>query len=204
MVKPELPITVSHMTSHPWQPADSGCSALRLSTMSLRDATDQLNMSSWTASAVRRRYPAEAQLFSTAATILETNTSVPTGWSLLRLLQQRGNVVITSDRVFIRSGFVSVLNLVWICVVTFSVNKVFNGAGLPHVLLSVVGAIFIFQRRPYLRNIPFTEIHSVQFGAVQGVAARCDIMSIDVGTHAIQLVTSQVIPDNVRLMLQQF
>ncbi len=171
--------------------------------MSLRDATDQLNLSSRTASAVRSRYPGEALLFSTAATILETNTATPTGWSLFRLLQRRGNVAITSDRVFIQSSFVSVLNLIWIGVITFGVYKTLSGAEFPHIVLSIVGAIFIFQRRPYLRDIPFTEIHSVQFGAVQGIAARCDILSIDVGTHAIQLVTSQAVPENVRLMLQK-
>lgn len=177
--------------------------AVSPSTMNLRDITDQLNLSSQTASAVRRRYPAESLLFSTAATILETNTVTPTGWTLLRVLQRRGNVAITSDRVYIQSSFASLFTLLWIVAIAFGVYKVLTGGELLHILLSIVGALFIFQRRPYLRNIPFTEIHSVQFGAVQGMATRCDILSIDVGTHAIQLVTSQTVPDNVRLILQQ-
>jgi hypothetical protein len=171
--------------------------------MSVRDTADQLNLSSRAASAVRSRYPDESLLFSSAVTILETPTATPTGWSLRRLLQRRGNVVITSERIFIQSSLVSPLTLIWLVAIAFGAYKVINGGAIPHIVLPIVGAFFIFQRRPYLRDIQVTKIQGVQFGAVQGMAARCDILSIDFGSHAIQLVTSQTVPDTVRVTLQQ-
>lgn len=44
---------------------------------------------------MKSKYPEEEIVFASAATILETNKTVPVGWSLQRIFQHRGAVIIT-------------------------------------------------------------------------------------------------------------
>ncbi|HLT45652.1 MAG TPA: hypothetical protein VK002_00360, partial [Rubricoccaceae bacterium] len=64
----------------------------------MRDAADSLNASSHAGRIVERRYPDEEIKFCTAATILDAPDEQPIGWSLRRLFQRRGNVVLTDRR----------------------------------------------------------------------------------------------------------
>ncbi|SFH54287.1 hypothetical protein SAMN05421753_10190 [Planctomicrobium piriforme] len=171
--------------------------------MSLRDTTDAFNHSSGTARAVHLSYPSEPLLFSSAATILETNRVTPTGWSLRRIFQRRGNVAITANRLFVESNLFSPLTLIWLVAGGFGIYKLFNGGESFNVILPIVGALFIFQRRPYHRDISFEQIRSIQFGSVRGVANRCDLMTVELQSHALQLVTAQPVPTDVRNLLSK-
>lgn len=164
----------------------------------LRTKADQLNLASRTRSVVERLYPDETVLFSTAATILETRHESPTGWSLHRFFQRRGNVAITDARIFMQSSFLSLLTVIWIAVIGYCVYHYFQNANVFSAVMAIVAAIFIAQRRPYSRDLPFGSIQRVHFGSVRGMAARCDIISIVVDGRAIQLVTAQLVPDKIR------
>ena len=164
----------------------------------LRRITDRLNVTSRTRSAVERRYPDEAVLFSTAVTVLETCRESPTGWSPRRILQRRGNVAITNARIFIQSNFISMLTAIWAAAIVYCLYQFSQTDNPIFVGVAIAAAIFIFQRRPYLRDLPTEAIQHVHFGAVRGLAARCDIVSIVVEGGAIQLVTAQRIPEEIR------
>ena len=169
----------------------------------LRTKADQLNLASRTRSLVEHRYRDEKVRFATAVTILETPVATPTGWSLRRFLQRRGNVVITDARIFVQSSFLSLLTVIWLAVIGYGIYRYSRDGHIASVMLAVVGAIFIFQRRPYSRDVPFNQIQRVEFGSVQGIAARCDIMSIMLDRRAIQLVTAQRVPDSIRERLRE-
>jgi len=170
--------------------------------MMLRTKADQLNLASRTRSVVEHRYPDEEVLFATAVTILETPLASPTGWSLPRFFQRRGNVVITNARIFVQSSFLSLLTVIWLAVIGYCVYGFSRNGHIVTAILAIVAAVFIFQRRPYSRDVPFSRIHRVEFGSVQGIAARCDVMSIVHDGRAIQLVAAQLVPDSIRERLQ--
>ncbi len=163
-----------------------------------RTTADQLNLASRTRSLVEHRYRDEEVRFATAVTILETPAATPTGWSLRRFLQRRGNVVITDARIFVQSNFVSLFTVIWLAVIGYVIYGYSRDGHMASILVALVSAMFIFQRRPYSRDIPLNQIHRVEFGSVQGIAARCDIMSIMLDGRAIQLVTAQRVPDCIR------
>lgn len=159
---------------------------------------NQMNLLSRTRSVVQQRYPDETILFSTAVTILETPNNSPTGWSLRRFLQRRGNMVVTDARVFVQSSFFSLLTIVWLAVIASTVYEFVQNGHSFNTVVAIVALIFIIQRRPYTRDLPFNAIRDVEFGSVRGMTARCDIMSIVLDGRAIQLVTAKNVPGDTR------
>ena len=157
-----------------------------------------MNLAFQTQLAVKRQYPDEIVLFSTIATILETRHESPIGWSLRRFFQRRGDVVITNSRIFIQSGFLSLITVIWICVIGYGLYLYIQNANVFGIVMAVLAAIFIIQRRPYSCDLPFNSIRRVHFGAVRGLVGRFNLMSIVIGGRAIQLVTAHHVPDHIR------
>ncbi|GEM_PF-2736963 len=60
----------------------------------LRALTDTLYNKNAAINWLKKKYPEEDIVFASAATILETNKATPTGWSLRRLFQRRGVLII--------------------------------------------------------------------------------------------------------------
>lgn len=166
--------------------------------MMFRTLTDQLNFASRTRSLVEHRYPGEAVLFSSAATILETPRESPTGWSLRRVFQRRGNIVITEARIFVQSSFLSLFTAMWLVAIGYSVHQYLQSGHDFHMVLTIVAATFIVQRRPYSRDLPFRSIDRIHFGSVRGMTGLCDIMSVVVRGRAIQLCVGQFVPGAIR------
>lgn len=167
----------------------------------MRDATDDLNASSHAGQIVARRFPGEAIKLCTAATILEAPDEQPIGWSIRRLLQRRGNVVLTDRRAFIQSSFRSPLTLFWAGVSAWAIYGLATGdrSRLPFLALA---AGLLFQRRPYTRDLPYSELRAVRFGSVRGVAGRFDILVFVARYGAIHLVTARAVTDELRLALE--
>ncbi len=167
----------------------------------MRDAADNLNAASQAGQIVARLFPDEAIKLCTAATILEAPDEQPIGWSLRRLLQRRGNVVLTDRRAFIQSSFRSPLTLLWAGVLAWAVYGLATGdrSRLPFLALA---AVLLFQRRPYTRNLLYSELRLVRFGSVRGVTGRGDILVFGAPSGAIHLVTAQVVPDELRRALE--
>ena len=179
-------------------------SAYNVSTHMLRDATDHLNASSQATANVAERYADEEQVFATAATILESSDDSPIGWSLERCLQRRGNIVITSNRVVIASSFISLLTAVWVFVLGYGIYASVRNPGVVNAMLPILAAAFLFQRRPYFRDIPLSELRRVKFGSVRGMATRHDIIMLALTDRVVHLVPSQFVPDTVREHLLVF
>lgn len=165
-----------------------------------RNLADILNLASRAASSVHRRYPDETILFASAATILETPTSLPTGWSLRRILQRRGNVVITDGRIVLRDSLLSLATVIFL---SLGAYPVYRGIQVDRTLLifAFVCAILVFQRRPYSLDVPFDNLNGVKFGSVQGITASGDILILDLGNKTIQVVPAQIVPEAVRNQL---
>ncbi|MEN6337216.1 MAG: hypothetical protein ABFE01_23410 [Phycisphaerales bacterium] len=169
--------------------------------MIFREETDQLNSVSRTRSVVERQYPDEAVLFASAATILETSRESPTGWSLRRVFQRRGSVVISDSRVFVQSSFLSVLTIMWAGVAVYGAFEYFRSGHIFPLILAIVAAAFIFQHRPYSRDVPFNSVDRVHFGVTHGLTGSCDIVSMVVHGRTIQVVTGHSIPGELRQRL---
>lgn len=107
----------------------------------LRDTTDQLNSTNGASRAVSERYSEEPILFATAATILESTSSNPIGWSIRRFLQRRGTMVITSRRVVAAASFWSPLTALWAFVFCYCVYDALRNPDLVNTVLSVVASV---------------------------------------------------------------
>ena len=167
----------------------------------MRDAADNLNASGHAGQTVARRFPGEAIELCTAATILEAPDEQPIGWSLRRLLQRRGNVVLTDRRAFIQSSFRSPLTLLWAGVSAWAIYGLATGDPSRWPFLVLAG-VLLFQRRPYTRSILYSELRFIRFGSVQGVTGRGDIVVLGAPTGAIHIVTAQAVPAELRSQLE--
>jgi hypothetical protein len=167
----------------------------------MRDAADNLNASGHAGQIVARRFPDETIKLCTAATILEAPDEQPIGWSLRRLLQRRGTVVLTDRRAFIQSSFRSPLTLLWAGVLAWAVYGLATSdrSRLPFLALA---AGLLFQRRPYTRNLLYSELRAVRLGSVVGVAGRFDILVLGARSGAIHLVTARAVPDELRRAIE--
>lgn len=167
----------------------------------LRDTADHLNAASLARSNVAERHADEDVVFATAATILESLSASPVGWSLQRLFQRRGTVVFTNSRVVVSSSFVSLLTVAWVLVLAYGLYAVVGNPTAINAVVPVVAAAFLFQRRPYFRDIPFQEVQSVNLGCVRGIASNHDVIALILNDRVLHLVPSQIIPDGVREQL---
>jgi hypothetical protein len=159
-----------------------------------------LNTSWRTRRLVERRYPGEDVLVATAATILETSGSTPTGWTLRRIGQRRGSVVVTNKRVFVQSSFVSAITVLWLALIFLFGVRYWHDGRTVNLVIAFLPIVFLFQRRPYARDLSFDEIRRVEFASVQSMAV-CDLFSVALDSGAVQLVTAQRLPNAVRDVL---
>ena len=166
-----------------------------------RRIADLLNSAGRTLGVVRRRFPEEPILLATAATILETSEDRPTGWSFKRFLQHRGNVVFTEKRVFLQSSFVSWYTLLYVVLIGYFVRDFARSGDTFGAFIVVIAILFLLQRRPYSRDIPYRDIASVKLGKVQGMLGRGDLITLGVAGRGLQIVTAKVLPDSLKQRL---
>ena len=167
-----------------------------------RQLADKLNASGAMRRGVSVRFPQETIELATAVTILDAPDANPIGWSLRRFLQRRGNVVITDRRVVVESSFRSPLTIIWVVALLFAAYELASGFSWEWVFLALTAGILVFQRRPYSRNIPFSELKGVRFGNVRGASGRADIIALDLGGTALHLVTCQFVPDELKRQME--
>ena len=84
----------------------------------------------------------------------------------------------------------------------FCIYHYLRHGDLMSVAFAALAALFVFQRRPYLRDLPFDVVQGVNFGEVRGLAVRCDKLAVVFGGGTVNLVTAQRMPDEVRDMLR--
>jgi hypothetical protein len=167
-----------------------------------RQFVDKLNASESTRRLVSARFPEEVIELSTAVTILEASDTNPIGWSFRRLLQRRGNVVITDKRVVVQSSFRSPMTVLWTIAFLFATYEVISDISWEWILLALTAAILVLQRRPCRRNLPFSDLKSIRFGSVRGASGHGDIIALNLGNRALHLVTSQFVPDDLKRKME--
>jgi hypothetical protein len=78
------------------------------STFMLRTLTDKLYSKDSAVKWFKSKNPDEEIVFSSAATILETKEATSTGWSLQRLFQHRGVVIVTQNQIALKDSLFSI------------------------------------------------------------------------------------------------
>ena len=167
-----------------------------------RQLADKLNASGAMRRGVSTRFPQETIELATTVTILGAPDANPIGWSLRRFLQRRGNVVITDRRVVVESSFRSPLTIIWVVALLFAAYELASGFSWEWVFLALTAGILVFQRRPYSRNIPFSELKGVRFGNVRGVSGHADIVALNLGETALHLVMCQFVPEELKRQME--
>ncbi len=166
-----------------------------------RQPADHLNNSSSVARSLSAEHSGETIELCTAANILEAPDVQPIGWSLRRIFQRRGTVVVTDHRILVQSSWRSPATILWLGVFAYAVYRACTGQPVA-AGVAVLAAILLLQRRPYRRDIPYAELRSVRFGSVQGISATGDILVLGLNEGALHLVTAQSITDDLKRKLE--
>ena len=81
------------------------------------------------------------------------------------------------------------VNLILLFILQFS-----RTGDLLYLLLCGLAVPFILQRLPYQRDILLEDIPSVMVGSVRGATARATLLTVTLGSRAIQVVPAQRLP----------
>lgn len=150
---------------------------------------------------VRHRFPGEKIFFSAAATVLETTSPNPVGWSLQRFGQKRAVVVFTDQHIILKSFYTLwglVLLLLFFCVVVYlSRNYLFLA------LVVILLVVWLSQRRPYEKIISWQAVQDVQFDLVQGITATGTVMAIRMDYYSLNIVTRHVFSEELLNRIRQ-
>ena len=164
----------------------------------LRALTDRLYSASRLERLVQKNYPEDQVKLATAVTILKTKKETPVGWSLARFFQKRGNVVITDQRIIVRTNFLSLISLFWIGFLVYFVWQAYRMNTFFSAAFGVFAVPFLLQRLPFRVDVPLSEVQKVNFGTVQGTTLLCDILAVVLSSHTLQLVTAKRLPEELK------
>lgn len=158
---------------------------------------DLLNNTSGLRKKAEVQYPSERIIYSSAAVFLVAPEIPQPGFTLRRLLQQRGNVVITDRRILIGSALSSVAGAFWTLAVLF-----FGfGAMLSPTLVGFLFVVFAFtmllQRRPFFRDIPRAAMAEIIPGSAGGALGNYVSLDISLADYTIQVVPSRPVPEEI-------
>lgn len=148
------------------------------------------------------RFPGEPALLASGATFLETRDTEPIGRSPRRYLQRRGVVVVTDRRVFCKAPWFSPAALVYLPALVVCVYGYLSSQDNALLFASAVFLALLLQRWPFEMNIiPLESIAALRLAEVSGYSMRSDLVALGLGDHAIQVVTAQRLPDDLRRFL---
>jgi len=151
---------------------------------------------------VKSEYPEEDVVFSSSATFLATSGDTPVGWSLRRVLQRRGVVVLTPNRVFFRADPFSPVFLLYLGLVAIVLYTFFNTRDWMTLILAVLLCLFLVQRLPSRKQIKLADVTRVEIRPIRGTVASGQLLTLVTGTTVanIGLVS---LPDEVKELLLQ-
>ena len=155
---------------------------------------DQLSNLNYLVNRLKSKYGTEEIVFASAATILETTSTQAVGWSWKRLFQRRGVVIFTDRRLHLQASTWSVATLLYVILILLFILQFSRTGDLLYLLLCGLAVPFILQRLPYQRDILLEDIPSVMLGLVQGATARATLLTVTLGSRAIQVVPAQRLP----------
>ena len=163
----------------------------------LRTLTDVLYSKGLAVKWLKSRNPDEEIIFASAATILETKESTSTGWSLQRLFQHRGVVIVTRNQIALKDGLFSLSTVFFSVFLIFSIISFLQNQDSSAFLAIVVFGIFIAQRLPYERQIPLKDIQKVSISELRSFTGKYSLLTIHLKDKAINIVPAQNLKQDV-------
>lgn len=163
----------------------------------LRTLTDVLYSKGLAVKWLKSKNPDEEIVFASAATILETKESTSTGWSLQRLFQHRGVVIVTRNQIALKDGLFSLSTVFFSAFLIFSIISFLQNQDSSAFLAIVVFGIFIAQRLPYERQIPLKDIQKVSLSELRSFTGKYSLLTIHLKDKAINIVPAQNLKQDV-------
>ncbi|MBX2803252.1 MAG: hypothetical protein KTR31_36570 [Myxococcales bacterium] len=128
-------------------------------------------------------------LLATAATVLQTRSRTPVGWSLERFAQRRCNVIFGENALVLRSSTVSLLALAWLTFLALSLYRALEQHNPLYLLIWPLGLIFLFQRRPYSRTIEYASVVEARAARVRSLlGTEHDVLALTMGSTTLHIV----------------
>jgi len=163
----------------------------------LRTLADFLYGTTYITHWVRHKYPGEKVFFVSAATILETRDAQPVGCSPRRYLQRRGVLVLTEQRVVLKSRFLTpTLLLLLLFVLCMMGQAVAEGAYIG-LLWGLLLPLALIQRWPYERVMPWAAIKAVKLELISGLIASASMLIFVLDDRAVQVISSRIFTDEI-------
>jgi hypothetical protein len=141
--------------------------------------------------------PDERIVFASAATMLETSESGSTGWSLRRLFQHRGVVIVTRNQIALKDNLLSISTAVFSILLIFAI-LVFLMDRNPNAFLGIIiFGIFMAQRLPYEKQIPLKDIQKVSISELHSFTGKYSLLTIYLKDKTINIVPAQILNNEV-------
>lgn len=157
----------------------------------LRTLADMLYSKGLAVKWLKRKNQGEEIVFVSAATILETKESTSTGWSLQRLFQHRGVVMVTRNQIALKDSLFSVSTVFFSIFLIFSIASFLQNQDSSAFLAIVVFGISIVQRLPYERQILLKDIQKVSISELRSFTGKYSLLTIYLKDKAINIVPVQ-------------
>jgi hypothetical protein len=163
----------------------------------LRTLTDRLYGTNGVIKWLKNKHPEEEVVFASAATILETTQKNQIGWSLRRLFQRRGVMIITRNQIVLKDSMFSFYTVFWLFMFAFSLFAIFQSRSSDFILWAILSAIFLLQRLPYQRQIPLKDIRELKLKPIRGILAKGSLLTVYLENNTINIVPAQLLNDDI-------
>jgi hypothetical protein len=162
----------------------------------------RLNRVGRVAGQVDHTYP-EKVLFASPATAFETSEAAGRIWPLQRLLPHRGVVVMTRNRIFLTAQFWSLFSLVYLMIIIAALLLVLIAQHGLYLLPALVAGVFLFQRRPYKRQISMERMTEIHTSPVRSLTGRHTLLTIFLDSRSVNIIPADPLPEEVIQTLSQ-
>jgi hypothetical protein len=163
----------------------------------LRTLADMFYNKDYAIQWLKSKSPSEEIVFASAATILETEKASPVSWSLKRLFQHRGVVMITQNQLALKDGLVSVSTVFFLFFFIVSFIGFLQSQDWNSVFAIIVFGGLILQRFPYQQQIPLKDIQKVEVSEISGITGKYSLLTIYLKNKAINIVPVQILKKEI-------
>ena len=145
----------------------------------------------------KSKNPGEEVVFASAATILETKENISTGWSLRRLFQHRGVVMVAQNQIALKDCLFSVSTVVFSFFFIISVMAFLQSQDWSSILAVIVLGIYIFQRFPYQQQILLKDVQKIETSEVSGITGKYSLLTIYLKDKTVNIVPAQILKKDI-------
>jgi hypothetical protein len=163
----------------------------------LRSLADNLYSKNGAVKWLKNKFPEEEIVFASAATLLETKDVVPAGWSLRRLFQHRGVVIITRTQLIFKTSLLSFSAILYILILILSFVLLFRYHDWDYLLPTILFGILTAQFLPFQKQIPRRDIRRVKLGMVRGLFSKGSLLTVYGKNKVFNIVPAQLLREDV-------